>query len=129
MLNAATAGERTVLFALSQLGKPYIWGGNGPVGYDCSGLVLKSWQVGGAKTFARIANDQFHTAGAPVGLSDLATGDLVFWGSSPTDWVSVYHTALYVGGGRIVESTGDHVQLNSLGQWGDGDLMPNGVRP
>jgi hypothetical protein len=36
---------------------------------------------------------------------------------------------MYVGGGRIVESTGDHVQLNTLGQWGWSDLMPHGVRP
>jgi hypothetical protein len=41
----------------------------------------------------------------------------------------VYHTAMYVGGDQIVEATGDHVQLNSLGQWGSGDLMPNGRRP
>jgi len=41
----------------------------------------------------------------------------------------VYHTAIYVGGDSIVESTGDHVQLNALDQWGLGDLMPNGRRP
>jgi cell wall-associated NlpC family hydrolase len=64
-----------------------------------------------------------------VALSHLAAGDLVFWGSSQSDWTSVYHTAVYVGGGRIVEATGDHVQLNSLGQWGTGDLMPDGRRP
>ena len=53
----------------------------------------------------------------------------MFWGSSQTDWTSVYHTAIYVGGDQIVEATGDHVQLNTLGQWGSGDLMPNGRRP
>jgi hypothetical protein len=45
------------------------------------------------------------------------------------DWTTVYHTAVYVGGGRIVEATGTQVQLNTLGQWGSGDLMPNGRRP
>ena len=62
-------------------------------------------------------------------LADLLTGDLVFWGTNATDWTSVYHTALYVGGNRIVEATGDHVQLNDLGQWGTGDLMPSGRHP
>ena len=38
MFQPVTPGDRAVLFAFSQLGKPYIWGGNGPVGYDCSGL-------------------------------------------------------------------------------------------
>jgi hypothetical protein len=128
MFAAVTPGDSAVLFAFAQLGKPYIWGGNGPVGYDCSGLTLASWKSTGVH-FARVANDQYHTAGRPVALSDLQTGDLVFWGSDQSDWTTVYHTALYVGGGNIVESTGDHVQLNSLGQWGSGDLMPVGRRP
>jgi len=129
LMSPVTPGDRAVMFAFEQLGKPYIWGGNGPAGYDCSGLVLASWSHADGIGFARVANDQYHTAGTAVPLSDLQTGDLAFWGHSQTDWTSVYHTALYVGGGRIVEATGDHVQLGSLGQWGTGDLMPGGRRP
>jgi len=124
-----TPGDRAVMFAFAQLGKPYIWGGNGPVGYDCSGLALASWENAAGTDFARVSDDQYETAGQPVALNALAAGDLVFWGSSQTDWTSVYHTAIYVGGDQIVEATGDHVQLNALGQWGSGDLMPNGRRP
>jgi cell wall-associated NlpC family hydrolase len=129
MFRAVTPGDDAVLFAFAQLGKPYIWGGNGPAGYDCSGLTLASWRHGANTSFARVANDQYHTAGQPVALDTLQAGDLVFWGSNQSDWTSVYHTALYVGGGQIVEATGDHVQLNSLGQWGTSDLMPVGRRP
>ena len=129
MFAPVTPGDKAVTFAFQQLGKPYIWGGNGPVGYDCSGLALASWRNGAGVSFARVADDQYHTAGTPVPMTDLRTGDLVFWGTSATDWTSVYHTALYVGGNRIVEATGDHVQLNDLGQWGSGDLMPNARRP
>ncbi len=128
-LNPITPGDRADLFAFQQLGKPYIWGGNGPVGYDCSGLALASWTQGAGIAFARVADDQYHTAGAAVPLSALQAGDLVFWGTSQSDWTSVYHTALYVGGDRIVEATGNQVQLNLLGQWGTGDLMPIGRRP
>ena len=124
----STPGDRAVSFAFNQLGKPYIWGGNGPVGYDCSGLALASWKSVG-RTFARVANDQYHTAGVPVAMTDLQTGDLVFWGDNLDDWTTVYHAAMYVGGGQIVESTGDHVQLNSLRQWGTNDVMPVGRRP
>ncbi len=129
MFRGITPGDKAVLFAFQQLGKPYIWGGNGPVGYDCSGLTLASWTHGAGIGFARVANDQFHTAGTPVALNQLQAGDLVFWGSNTSDWTSVYHAALYVGGNWIVESTGDHVQLNAVSQWGMTDVMPNGRRP
>ena len=129
MFRPVTPGDKAVLFAFAQLGKPYIWGGNGPVGYDCSGLALASWENAAGIGFARVADDQYHTAGVPVALDSLVAGDLVFWGTSQTDWTTVYHTAIYVGGGQIVEATGDHVQLNSLGQWGQSDVMPMGRRP
>ena len=129
MFQPVTPGDKAVLYAFSQLGKPYIWGGNGPVGYDCSGLALASWQHGAGVTFARVSDDQYHTAGQPVAPGALAAGDLVFWGTSQTDWTTVYHTAVYVGGNKIVESTDGGVQLNSLGQWGQGDIMPVGRHP
>jgi cell wall-associated NlpC family hydrolase len=129
MFKPVTAGDRAVLFAFQQLGKPYIWGGNGPVGYDCSGLVLASWTHGAGVTFARVADDQYHTAGSAVAMNQLQAGDLVFWGNNTADWTTVYHTAMYVGGNWIVESTGNQVQLNGISQWGMGDVMPNGRRP
>ncbi len=134
MFSGVTPGDRAVLFAFAQLGKPYIWGGNGPVGYDCSGLALASWEHGAGIGFARVANNQYETAGTFVAMGDLQAGDLVFWATTlnnptPADWSSVDHTAIYVGGGRIVEATGDQVQLNDLVQWGTGGIMPNGRRP
>jgi|GEM_PF-722030 len=129
MFRPVTPGDKAVLFAFQQLGKPYIWGGNGPVGYDCSGLTLASWTHGAGITFARVANDQYHTAGVPVAMNQLQAGDLVFWGSNTADWSTVYHAALYVGGNWIVESTGNQVQLNAVAQWGMTDVMPNGRRP
>ena len=129
MFRPVTPGDRAVLFAFQQLGKPYIWGGNGPAGYDCSGLALASWTQAAGVSFARVADDQYHTAGTPVAPDHLEAGDLVFWGTDTADWTSVYHTAVYVGGNWIVEATGDHVQLNSIDQWGLGDLMPNGRHP
>ncbi len=79
-----TPGDEAVLFAFQQLGKPYIWGGNGPVGYDCSGLALASWVHGAGISFARVADDQYHTAGTQITFDQLEAGDLVFWGTNPT---------------------------------------------
>ena len=64
MFRPVTAGDKAVLFAFAQLGKPYIWGGNGPVGYDCSGLALASWKNAAGIGFARVSDDQYHTAGS-----------------------------------------------------------------
>ncbi len=128
LFSPTTPGDAAVLFAFQQLGKPYIYGGNGPQGYDCSGLALASWSQGAGVQFARVADDQYHTAGVPVAMNTLQAGDLVFWGTNLGDWTTVYHTAIYVGGDRIVEATGNQVQLNDLNQWGTDNLMPNGRR-
>ena len=55
----------------------------------------------------------------------------MFWGTSPTDWTTVFYTALYVGGDQIVvESTGRRRPAGTpWGQWGQGDIMPVGRRP
>jgi hypothetical protein len=115
LFTPVTPGDKAVLFAFAQLGKPYIWGGNGPVGYDCSGLAFASWEHGDNIGFARVANEQYMTAGPAVALTDLQAGDLVFWGTSQTNGESVNHTAIYVGGGQIVEAAGDDVHLSPLG--------------
>jgi cell wall-associated NlpC family hydrolase len=124
-----TTGDRAVLFAFSQLGKPYIWGGIGPKGYDCSGLAYRSWEVATVSWIPRESKDQYHGAGTPVAWDDLQAGDLIFWGSNQSKWQSVYHTAMYVGGSQIVESTADTVQLNTAFQWGATDLMGHGMSP
>ena len=68
-----TPGDRAVIFAFAQLGKPYIWGGNGPVGYDCSGLALASWENGAGIGFARVLRRPVRDGG-PAGRAERAGG-------------------------------------------------------
>ena len=49
---------KAVEFALRQLGKPYLWGAEGPDRYDCSGLVLASYRSVG-ENLPRVAADQY----------------------------------------------------------------------
>jgi cell wall-associated NlpC family hydrolase len=88
------AGSVAVEWALSQVGTPYVWGGETPgVGFDCSGLVQAAYRVAGV-TLPRVAQDQFDATSAVPAGQPLEPGDLVFFGGGPT---SVDHVGLFVG--------------------------------
>jgi len=87
-------------FAARHLGTPYLWGGNGPGGFDCSGLSLAAFAAAGV-ALPRVAQAQF-AAGPPVpDGSTVRPGDLVFFGSGPS---AVDHVGIYVGTGLMVDA-------------------------
>ncbi|MFF0411533.1 C40 family peptidase [Kitasatospora sp. NPDC004745] len=88
-------------YALAQLGKPYVWGGDGPSGFDCSGLVQQAFRRSGI-SLPRVADDQY-AATTPISAGQLRRGDLVFW--SDTGRASgIHHVGIYLGGGTFVEA-------------------------
>lgn len=92
-----------VAYAISKISNaPYLWGGNGPVRFDCSGLTSQAWLHAGVK-IPRTAAQQL--AGLPrVSLSQIRPGDLVIYSfSSYAD-----HVAIYVGEGRTVDTASHH---------------------
>ena len=100
-------------FAEAQLGKPYVWGGNGPNGFDCSGLVQQAFLRAGLH-LPRVAVDQYRAA-RPIAAADLRPGDLLFWSSS-SRVTGIHHVAVYLGGGRYIEAPrpGVHVRISIL---------------
>ncbi len=89
-----SAGAVAVSWALSQIGTPYVWGGETPgVGFDCSGLVQAAYAVAGL-SLPRVAQDQYNTSPKLAPGAVLAPGDLVFFGGTPD---SIDHVGLYVG--------------------------------
>ncbi|WP_160311068.1 C40 family peptidase, partial [Streptacidiphilus anmyonensis] len=93
--------EAAIGFAEAQLGKPYVWGGDGPSGYDCSGLVQQAFFRAGIK-LPRVAAQQYR-ATTPVPPGRLRRGDLIFWSSSSRS-SGIHHVAIYLGGGRYIEA-------------------------
>jgi cell wall-associated NlpC family hydrolase len=103
-------GVRAVTFAKRFLGVPYRWGGSGPGGFDCSGLVRY--------VYKRFGVDLPHSSyadfnrGRRVGRWALKPGDLVFFSS-------LGHVGLYVGHGRFIHAphSGTRVQISKLRDW------------
>jgi len=88
------AGAVAVEWALSQIGTPYVWGGETPgVGFDCSGLVQAAYRVAGV-ALPRVAQDQYDGTAKLSAGQPLAPGDLVFFGAGPAD---IDHVGIYVG--------------------------------
>ena len=113
---AAPEAKRAVEYALAQLGDPYVWGDEGPDTFDCSGLVMAAYDYAGV-SLPRVAADQYNaTSDKPVDTEHLLPGDLLYWWDIPGDWRSVYHTAIYIGDGKVVQAprTGDVVKISSI---------------
>jgi cell wall-associated NlpC family hydrolase len=90
----AGAGALAVSWALSQIGTPYVWGGETPgVGFDCSGLVQAAYAVAGL-SLPRVAQDQYDASPKLAPGAPLVPGDLVFFGGGPG---SIDHVGLFVG--------------------------------
>jgi cell wall-associated NlpC family hydrolase len=113
---STSGAQQAISFARAQLGEPYQWGADGPNSWDCSGLTMGAWQDGGIY-LPHYSVGQYD-ASTPISSSQLEPGDLVFWGSSSSPG-SIYHVALYIGGGRIIHAprTGRPVTEDSMYYW------------
>jgi peptidoglycan DL-endopeptidase CwlO len=104
---ASGPARKALDYAYAQLGKPYIWGGTGPKGYDCSGLTMMAWRAAGV-SIPRVVPDQYN-ATRHVAKADLQPGDLVYFDG-------MGHEGMYVGGGRFLHAphTGSVVKFDSM---------------
>jgi peptidoglycan DL-endopeptidase CwlO len=94
--------EAFLAAARSRVGLPYVWGGNGPDDFDCSGLVQWSMRQAGI-VMPRVAVDQAQT-GPLIPLSALQPGDLLFYHTDPTAPTYISHVAIYLGDGMMEQA-------------------------
>ena len=96
----AARGQTALAFARRQLGQPYLWAGDGPAagdaGFDCSGLTWAAWAAAGI-SIPRTAHAQYQAL-APIPITQVRAGDLLFFGSS----AHVHHVGI---------ATGEHTQM------------------
>ncbi|MEV6956434.1 C40 family peptidase [Streptomyces sp. NPDC051183] len=90
------AGGAALTYATAQIGKPYVWGAEGPGSFDCSGLTSQAWAHAG-RAIPRTSQEQW--AQLPkVPLDRLRPGDLVVYFPTAT------HVALYIGDGKVIQA-------------------------
>ncbi len=119
---------RAMQYALGEVGKPYVWGATGPDSYDCSGLMLRSYESAGV-TLPRVARQQYW-GGAQLSVRQAQPGDLLFWGYDTSNPDSIHHVAMYLGNGRMVEAANKTVPLRQRAvSFDEKELMPLAVRP
>ncbi|WP_137994316.1 C40 family peptidase [Streptomyces vilmorinianum] len=93
---ATAQGKRAVEFATAQIGKPYVWGAEGPDSFDCSGLTQSAWGSAG-RSIPRTSQEQWRLL-PRVDIKDMRPGDLIVY------YKDASHIGMYVGNGAIVHA-------------------------
>jgi peptidoglycan DL-endopeptidase CwlO len=96
------AVSSAISYARQQLGLPYIWGGTGPDGFDCSGLVMMAYRVAGIN-IPRTSQQQW-AWGPRIEPGHEQPGDLVFFAGSDGTPASPGHVGMVIGKGMMIEA-------------------------
>lgn len=105
--NGSTANA--VAVAQAQIGTPYVWGGNQPGGFDCSGLVQYAYGLG---SNYRTTYQQTNLGAHHSDIQNAQSGDLYFWGPDSAP----YHVAIATGNGSYIQAPtpGQNVQNGNI---------------
>lgn len=112
-LAMGSRGQEVVREAYRYLGVPYVWGGEDPSGFDCSGLVRYVFRKFGVDLpHYTVSQAQL---GTPVAREDLRPGDVIFFGEDGGRGY-LYHVGIYVGDNRFIHAPhrGDVVKVSEL---------------
>ncbi len=93
---ATAQGRKAVAYATAQIGKPYVWGAEGPAAFDCSGLTSQAWAAAG-RAIPRTSQAQWKQL-TRVAVKDMRPGDLIIYFGDAS------HVGMYVGDGTMVHA-------------------------
>ena len=102
--------DKVLNFASQQLGKPYVWGAQGPNSFDCSGLTYYVYKNAAGITLPRTSVEQ-SKYGTTVSKSNLKAGDLIFFDTSGPNDGGVSHVGIYVGNGQMIHASSSQKKI------------------
>ena len=113
--STSTSASKVISYAKKLLGKPYVWGAQGPNGFDCSGFTYYVYKNAAGITLPRTSSQQSRY-GTAVSKSNLKPGDLVFFDTSGPNNGGVTHVGMYIGNGQFIHAASGQgrVVINDL---------------
>ena len=113
--STSNSASKVISYAKKLLGKPYVWGAQGPNGFDCSGFTYYVFKNSAGITLPRTSSAQ-SKYGKAVSKSNLKAGDLIFFDTVGPNNGAVTHVGLYIGNGQFIHAASGQgkVVINNL---------------
>ena len=108
--STSSSVNKVISLAKSLLGKPYVWGAQGPSSFDCSGFTYYVFKNAANITLPRVSKDQSNY-GTYVSKSNLKVGDLIFFDTSGSNDGNVSHVGIYLGNNEFIHSSSSKGQV------------------
>lgn len=102
--SVSKSASAVISYAKTLLGKPYVWGAQGPNSFDCSGFTYYVFKNKAGITLPRTSSAQ-SKYGTYISKSNLKAGDLVFFDTSGSNNGAVSHVGLYIGNGKMIHAS------------------------
>ena len=102
--NVSKSASALISYAKKFLGKPYVWGAQGPNSFDCSGFTYYVFKNKAGITLPRNSAVQ-SKYGTYVSRSNIKAGDLLFFDTNGSNNGAVSHVGLYIGNGQMIHAS------------------------
>ena len=102
--SVSSSASSVIAYAKTLLGKPYVWGAQGPNSFDCSGFTYYVFKNKAGIVLPRTSSAQ-SKYGTSVSWSNLRAGDLMFFDTNGANNGQVSHVGLYIGNGQMIHAS------------------------